>query len=151
AEIDIEENADERDAERHNDREPLHRFLQIAEFADPFETIAAWERHVLRDLLLSLQHGTAEIAAAHAKLAGDVALLLLAIDKGSARDQLDLGDVAQGNLHNAVPAGILRADGDAADRLEALAVLRRETHDHRKMAVAPLLENVARRLPPDRS
>jgi hypothetical protein len=68
---------------------------------------------------LRIKHRAAEIAPADAELDGDIALLVLAIDEGCAGDQAHLGDVAQRNLDDAIAAGILRVDGDAADGVEA--------------------------------
>ena len=70
------------EAERHHDRQPLQRVLQVAEFADPFEPVAAAAACTCSaTLLLRLEHRAAEVAAAHAELDRDVALLLLAIDE----------------------------------------------------------------------
>ena len=106
AEVDVQQQADQHDAERHDDGEPLQRFLQIAELADPFQAVAAGQLHLLGHLPLRLQHRAAQVAAAHAELDRDVALLLLAIDEGGARDQAHVGHVGQRNLDDAVAARI---------------------------------------------
>ena len=123
--------------QRHDDREAAERLLQFAELADPFQAVAAGQSDLVGDLLLRLEHRAAEIAAAHAELDRDVALLVLAIDEGRAGDQLDLRPRrSAGSARRRCRSGSVRADGDAADGVEALAVFRREAHDDREIAVA---------------
>ena len=44
--------------------------LQVAELADPFEPVAGRQLDLLGDALLRLEHGAAEVAAAHENLIG---------------------------------------------------------------------------------
>ena len=46
-------------------------------------------------------------------------------------------------LDDAVAAWIGGADGNAPDGVEALAVFRRQAHDHREVAVAAFLEQIS--------
>ena len=53
------------------------------------------QRHIGRDPGLGLLDGAAEVAVAHAEFDRQIALLLLAIDVGRARQEIDRSDVAQ--------------------------------------------------------
>src|SRR6202030_2606100 len=110
--------ADQREAERHDDRKAPDRFLQFAELADPFEAIAGRQLHLLRDLLLRFEDGAAKVAPAHAEFDRNVALLVLAIDERGAGNQFHRGDIGQRDRHHAIAARVWRADRDAADRIE---------------------------------
>jgi hypothetical protein len=98
AEADIEQQQDQRDRHRHGDRQAVDRGLEVGEVARPLQAIAGRQPDVLGDALLGLEHGAAEIAAAHRELDRDVALLLLAIDVEGAARQADRGDLAQRHL-----------------------------------------------------
>src|SRR5438105_7167567 len=91
----------------------------------------------------------AENALAQLELDRQIAFLLLAIDVGRARDQLDRGQFAQGNLRDST-IGISDADAQILDRLGALAEIRRQTNDDRKMPVAARLVEVAGGIAADR-
>src|SRR6266446_5234534 len=77
------------------------------------------------DLLLRFDHRTAKVAPAHTEFDRQIALLLFAVDERGAGDDFHLGDLGERDLYDAAPAGILRPHRDVADRLEALAILRR--------------------------
>ncbi len=47
AEIDEQQHADQRQAQRHDNRQALDRVLQFAELADPFEAVAGRQPHLL--------------------------------------------------------------------------------------------------------
>ena len=94
----IEQQQDQRDGDRHGDRQPLQRVLEVAELADPFDAIAARDLDLLGHPLLGFEDGAAEVAAAHAELHRDVALLLLAVDVVGARHELHRGDLAERHL-----------------------------------------------------
>src|SRR5262249_24445627 len=150
------------EAQRDHDLQTRDRVLQIAKLSDPFHAETRWQRHLGRNLLLRLLDGTAEIAVANAELDRQVTLLLLAIDIRCAGQQLDRGNVAQWNLHQAVrtlrrAAGGILAGGvgvqsrsvrawhrdlQISNVLEALAVFRRETHHDREMPVAARLVEI---------
>jgi hypothetical protein len=68
------------DGDRHGDGKPRHGALEIGEVARPVEAIAARQLDLLRHLLLRLEHGAAQVAAAHAEFHRDIALLRLAVD-----------------------------------------------------------------------
>ena len=70
--------------DRHDHFQTSDGLLQIAEFADPFQVVAAGDRHRFIDLLLRFEHRGAQIAAAHAELDRDVAFLILAVDERGA-------------------------------------------------------------------
>ncbi len=110
--------------------------------------VAAGHEHLFGHLLLGLQHGAAQVASPDAELDGDVALLALAVDEGRPRRVGDIRNVGQRNLDD-TPIRPRRADGDAADLLQAGAVLGIEAHHDREVAVAAGLIEVARRLAAD--
>ena len=90
----VEQHQDQKQAQRHNQREPLLCVNQRAVFARPFERIALGERNVLLNPLLGLDHGRTEIAIADAILQRDEALAVLAVDISRAADELDLAKIA---------------------------------------------------------
>jgi hypothetical protein len=99
---------------------------------------------------LRLQHRAAEVAPAHAEFDRNIALLLLAVDEGGARHQVDACHLGERYLRDLVCSGILHRDRQTADRLDGLPVFRREPNDQREMPVAPFLVEIARRLPAHR-
>ena len=101
--------------------------------------------------MLGFEDGAPEVASAHAELDRDVALLILAIDEGRAGDEPYGSGVGERYRHDAAAAGVWRADRDAANGVEALAIVRREAHDHRKVPIATLLVEIAGCLASDRS
>ena len=101
------------------------------------------------DLLLRFPDRAAEVALAHRELDRQIALLLLAIDIGGARHQLDRGDLAQRNLRDGAVRP-RRADPQVLDRLGALAIFRRQADDDRKMPVAAGLVEIAGGIAADR-
>src|SRR5207244_8702104 len=117
---------DQRQRDRHHDPQSCDRILQIAEFADPFQPRAGRQFHLPGDLALRLLDGAAEIAVAYAELDRQVALLAFAVDVGRAGDELDVGDLVEGNLCDAVRS--LSADAQILDRLRILSELRREPY-----------------------
>ena len=88
AEIQVQQQHDQRDRQRHGHAQARDGLLQIAEFADPLEAVAARQLHLGFDGALRLEHGAAQVAAAHAELDRHVALLLLAIDERRAGHQI---------------------------------------------------------------
>ena len=70
--------------------------------------------------------------------------------KDGAGDELDRRDIGQRNLHDAAAVRVRRADRDAPDRVEAVAILRRQADDDREVAVAAVLVEIARGLAADR-
>ncbi len=97
---------------------------------------------------MRLEHGAAQIAAAHAELDGHVALLLLAIDERGAGHQAHVGHILEWNLNDASGGG-LRRDRDASDGLEILPKRRGQPHHHRKMPVAAAFVQIAGALAAD--
>src|SRR6266481_986150 len=151
AEVQKQQDENQCQTEGHCNREPSDRLLQLAELADPLETVAGWQLHLPRDFLLGFEDGSAEVAFADAEFDRDIALLILPIDEGRSRDEPYGGDVGERYRHNAAAAGVWRADRDAANSVEALAIVRREAHDHRKVPIATLLVEIAGCLAADRS
>src|SRR5262249_21412643 len=125
-----------------------HGGLEVGEVAGPVEVVSARQFDLLRHFFLRLEHGTAEVAAAHAEFHRDVALLGLAVDVEGAGGEVDLGNFGQRYLYYTA-VGSRRADGDAPERLHVLAVARRQPHQHGEMPVAARLVEIARRLAAD--
>src|SRR5262249_16344520 len=113
-----------------------------AELADPFETRSRRQFYLCGDLVLRLLDGAAEVALAHRELDRQIAFLLLAIDVGGARHQIDRGDFADRNLRDAaaLPG---HTNAQILDRLRTLAIFRRQANDNREMPVAAGLVEVA--------
>src|ERR1700722_17684981 len=109
--------------------------------------VAARQGDLLSNLLLSFEYGAAEVASADAEFDRDVALLTFSVDERSARHKLDRGNIAQRYRHDTAASGVRRADRDAADCIEALAIFRGKPDDHRKIAVASFLIQITRCLP----
>ncbi len=105
--------------------------------------------HFLRNPALGLDYGAAKIAAANAELDRNVALLLLAVDEGRTRHQIDGRHLAQRYLCDLIGDWILYRDGQATNRLYALPVFRRQSNNQREVPVAPLLIEIARSLSAD--
>ena len=102
AEADEQQQQDQRDGDRHGDRQPLHaRSCRLPNSPTHSSAVAARHLDLLGDPLLGLQDGAAEVAAAHAELDRDVALLLLAVDVGGAGHELHVGDLGQRHLGDA--------------------------------------------------
>ena len=149
AEADIEQQQDQRDGDRHGDGSRCIALLRLPNSPTHSSAVAARQLDLLGDPLLRLEHGAAEVAAAHRELDRDVALLLLAVDvEGAATTSSTLATSVSGTW--ITPLVGLHADRDALDRLEVLAIARRQPHHHREVAVAAVLVEVARRLAADR-
>src|SRR6185436_16692857 len=90
---------------------------------------------LVRDLFLRFLDRAAKVAVADRELDRQIALLLLAVDVGRARDQVDRGDLAERDLGDgaALPC---HADPQVMDGLGALAVFRSKPNDDREMPVA---------------
>src|SRR5262249_236311 len=123
--------------------------LQIAELADPFDARSRRQLHLRGNLVLRLPDRAAEIALAHREFDGQIALLLLAVDVGGARHQIDRGDFAGRNLPDraALPG---HANAQILDRLRTLAIFRRQPDDDREMPVAAGLVEVTSGIAADR-
>ena len=126
------------------------RILQVAELTHPFQAIATGQGHLGVDGVLCLENGAAQIAAAHAELDRHIALLLLAIDEGSARYQAHVGQILERHLNEAVAGARRRGHRNSLDGLEVASIGRTQAHHHRKMPVAGALVEIARALAADR-
>src|SRR5713226_3563260 len=87
--IEPQQHRDQREADRHHDRQPFDGVLQIAVLADPFDPRTCRELDLGCDLVLRFPDRAAEIALAHRELDRQIALLLFPVDVGCARDQVD--------------------------------------------------------------
>src|SRR5262249_7721620 len=148
-EIDVQQYANEQDRQGDDHLEPRDCVLQVAKLAGPFQSVAWRQLHLLGNLALGVDHGAAKIAAANAELDRDVALLLFAIDEGRTGYQVDGRDLTQRYLRDLVRSWVLHRDGQTADRLYVLPVLRSQSNDQREVPVAALLVEVTCRLPAD--
>ena len=92
-EVDEQKKADKQKTYRHHDPKPRQSVLQFAQFPDPLQPVAAGHLHLFGDPLLSVQHGAAEVATAHAELDRNIAFLIFAVDERGARHQLHIGDI----------------------------------------------------------
>ncbi len=116
---------------------------------DPLDARARGQLHLGGDLLLRFLDGAAKVAFTHREFDREIALLLFAVDVGRAGYQFDRRDLAERHLRDAVRT--LRADPQILDGFRALAVLRRQANDDRKMAVAAGLIEIAGAVASDRS
>src|SRR5207253_6185339 len=107
---------------------------QLLELAGPLDAVAVRQPHVFRDPPLRLGDGAAEVAAAHAELDGNVALVALVEDIGGAGVERDVGELAQRNIGVAAAGGDV-ADLDVAHRFQAVAILGRDAHGDGELAI----------------
>src|SRR5262249_7032857 len=145
--VDPQQQGDETERDRHDHLQAPDRILQIAEFADPLQPRSRRQLYLLGNLLLRLLDRAAEVTVAHAELDGQVALLSFAIDVRRPGDELDVRNLAERDLREAV--GPLRNDPQILDRFDVLPELRRQSHHDGEMAVAARLVEIAGALPAD--
>ena len=111
--------------------------------------IAPGQQYLFGDFSLCFQDRCAQIPATHREFDWDVALLLLAVNERRAGNEMHVRHVGQRYLHR--PAvRVRRTDLDVANRLQVLAIRRREAHDDRKIAIAACLVKAAGCLTSDR-
>ena len=118
AEVEVEQQEDDQQRDRHDDLQARLGPLQVLELAAPLDVGAGRELHLVRDRLPRLGDIAAEVAAGDVDEDVDRELAVLGADRGRAAGELDLGHLAerhgaaagQRHLHLASrwPAGSLR-------------------------------------------
>jgi hypothetical protein len=130
----VEQRQDQREADRHDQRQALLGQLQLFELAGPLDPVAVRQFHVAGDPLLRLGDGPAEIAAPHAEFDGNETLVAFMEYVGGPGVERDVGKFAQRNIAVAAGRGDV-TDLDVAHRLEAVAIFRCEADRHGELAI----------------
>ena len=134
----------EQAVQQHEDQEQRYRHrsaaapggFQIVELARPDHPVPGRQRHRVGNAPVRLCHRAAEIAAAHAELDRDVALLAaLAVDERCAGIERDVGEVRSTGCRRWIPMASGRRL-DLAHRVDALAEFRVEPNHHAELPVA---------------
>ena len=110
AEHGIQHQHDDENGQRNHDRQAVISALLALVFAGPFQRVALRQFHFAIDLHHGLLDGAAKVAASHAVLDGDVALVPFPVDHRCAVFDLDVSDFGQ---RDALAAG--RYDANVAN------------------------------------
>ena len=93
----VENDEDQQDGQRHDDQQPRFRALFAFVLAFPVDVIPARQLNLRGHFLDGFLHRAAQIAAAHAVLDGDIALVSFAVDLGAAVAFFDLAELRERN------------------------------------------------------
>src|SRR5437763_5461777 len=130
----VEQHEDQQQAERYDQREPLLRLDQRAEFAGPVEFVTRRQRHLVGNALLRFGDRRAEVAPAHAVFERYKTLAVLAVDIGGAGLQLHLAEVAERDIGGRRFRIVARKrDRDGADGVGIAAIFGRKANGKREV------------------
>src|SRR5437660_2758017 len=131
----VEKHHDQDEADRNDDCKTRLRLLERAELAGPLDPIPRRQLYLPGDLVLGVGDGASQVAAADTEFDRNEPLIVFTIDIGGAGIQRYRRKLPEGNV--SVRAAVsLKTDLDVSDRIEAVAVFRRQADDQRETALA---------------
>src|SRR5262245_18665197 len=142
AESAVKQEEDDQDADGNGDRQPAQRLLQFLKLARYFVVVFGGQLYLRLDPRLDVFNRALQVSPSDAEFDRDVTLVVFAVNEGRAGLFVDLGQLFE---RDALALG--RVDLDVADRFDALAKLRQESHDDVESLFA--VEKLSHRLAAD--